>query len=174
MPLNWIVPYSSVSNLNCASFRGHQSKLCLNPITQKWNEPNSNLPQWLVPYSNASNWIVPYSNPIKLNCASFQLSYNCIVPFSNDAKWNVPYSNITKWIVPYSFSIKLKCALFQCQEIELCLIPMSHFEEETSTDQLFLLHSRKSVFDLPIFVSDLPMFVSDLAAMPPQDFTFQI
>ena len=39
---------------------------------------------------------------------------------------------------------------------------MSHFEEETSTDQLFLLHSRKSVFDLPMFVSDLPMFVSDL------------
>ena len=74
----------------------------------------------------------------------------------------MPYSNIIKWIVPHSFSIKLKCALFQCQGIESCLIPMSHFEEETSTDQLFLLHSGKSVFDLPMFVSDLPMFVSDL------------
>ena len=127
MPLNWIVPYSSISNLNCASFHGHQSKLCLNPITQNWNVPNSNLPQWLVPYSNG----------LKLNCALFQphlielclipMSHNWIVPYSNAAKWNVPYSNITKWIVPYSFSIKLKCALFQCQKIELFLILMPHF-----------------------------------------------
>ena len=59
---SWIVPYSSVSNWNCASFQDHQSKLCLSPITQNWSGPNSNLPQWLVPYSN-----VP-----KLNCALFQ------------------------------------------------------------------------------------------------------
>ena len=122
--LNWIVPYSSVSNLNCASFQDHQSKLCLSPITQNWSVPNYNLPQWLVPYSNVS----------KLNCALFQcptIEY-CLVPMPS--KWIVPYSNVAKWNVPYSNAIKLSCALFQYHkmkcalflfhQIELCLIPM--------------------------------------------------
>ena len=109
--LNWIVPYSSVSNLNCASFQDHQSKLCLSPITQNWSVPNSNLPQWLVPYSN-----VP-----KLNCALFQCPTIelCLVPMPS--KWIVPYSNVAKWNVPYSNAIKLNCALFLCHKIKCAL-----------------------------------------------------
>ena len=124
--LNWIVPYSSVSNLNCASFQDHQSKLCLSPITQNWSVPNSNLPQWLVPYSN-----VP-----KLNCALFQCPTIelCLVPMPS--KWIVPYSNVAKWNVPYSNAIKLSCALFQYHKMK-CALFLFH--------QIEMCHSRINV-----------------------------
>ena len=107
MSHNWIVPYSSVSNLNCASFHGHQSKLCLNPITQNWNVPNSDLPQW----------IVPYSNGLKLNCALFQPHQIelCLIPMSHNR------------IVPYSNVPKLNCALIQCLNIQIFMSTITEF-----------------------------------------------
>ena len=107
---SWIVPYSSVSNWNCASFQDHQSKLCLSPITQNRSAPNSNLPQWLVPYSN-----VP-----KLNCALFQCPTIelCLVPMPS--KCIVPYSNAIKLSCALFQYHKMKCALFLFHQIEMC------------------------------------------------------
>ena len=61
--------------------------------------------------------------------------------------------------MPYSFSIKLKCALFQCQKIELCLIPMSHFELCLSG------LVQWTSFDFPPFLTPLPLvhFLSTLS-----------
>ena len=141
--LNWIVPYSSVSNLNCASFQDHQSKLCLSPITQNWSVPNSNLPQWLVPYSNVS----------KLNCALFQcptIEY-CLVPMPS--KWIVPYSNVAKWNVPYSNAIKLSCALFQYHKMK-CALFLFH-QNRLRTSRTFdipdsILTPKASTRSLPV------------------------
>ena len=115
-PLNWIVPYSSVSNLNCASFHGHQLKLCLIPTP--------------------SNLIDPNSFSIKLKCALFHCQKIefflilmphfglCLIPLP--LYWIVSYSKVAKWIMPYSNGLKLNCALFQPHQNEICLIPMSH------------------------------------------------